>query len=262
MAILTTIASLFVILTCFNMIYSYINPITPNIDSFCHSTKRVTRRCIDMASIDFDGINDMMSFGNRMALSIRMPTKDVKIASQFISSPRRILDACWDKDKAKPILTDSNLYLLEFSTIMIPGLGQLKPEIEVTTKYSNGVLSMNSGNWTIKGSSGGIMKDSRFLRTFDIVLQGELKIKPTEGSGYVMADGWVEYRVQGSKPTFFRKAPSFLLDNTIKIIQAGVQEYATSVFMMRYLKSFRDYMRMGEPFVITSSPATKKDVLV
>lgn len=214
--------------------------------------------------------NELMSFGNRMGLNIQMPTRDITLASQFISNPQRILESCWDKDKFKKISANSNTYMLEFSTILIPGLGQLKPEIEVTTKYDDGVLSLNSGNWTIRGSSGGIMKDSRFLHTFDIHLQGELKVRQGQSTlqsmekpnpAYVIADGWVEYRVQGSKPTFFRKAPSFLLDNTIKLIQAGVQEYATTVFISRYLKSFRDYVRSGPVLVVNNSPA-KKNALV
>jgi len=48
--------------------------------------------------------------------------------------------------------------------------------------------------------------------------------------------------VSGLKPSIFRLAPPFLVDNTIKMIQERVQEYATAEFESRFKAAFREYM--------------------
>ncbi len=40
----------------------------------------------------------------------------------------------------------------------------------------NGTIFMTSGNWTLRGMSGGILKDSRFMQSFDVKLSGRLSI--------------------------------------------------------------------------------------
>jgi hypothetical protein len=196
---------------------------------------------------------EIMSFGNRMSINIKMPTRETIHAAHFLSKPSALIESCWDKDCLKQLNKDK--YIMMFQPVLIPGLGSIKPEIEVNLKYEDGVMSLESGNWTIRGSAGEIMKDSRFMHTFDIKLQGEIMVKnPSVSGGFVNACGWVDYRVQGAKPTFFRKAPAFLLDNTIRFIQHSSQEYATTVFTARFLKSFRDYMRRAPTIVSPPLP--------
>eukprot|EP01035_Chromulina_nebulosa_P019834 gene19834-25782_t len=187
-----------------------------------------------------------MSFGSKINLQLNLPTDDINAACSYISNPKEILFATWDKDKTKQ-LSDSK-FLLSFPLILLPGLGNIQPEIEVSMIYNNQRIILESGNWTIRATSGAIMKDSRFLSTFDIKLRGQLSLVPPTNqlsnnrTKYLQAVGWVEYKVQGSKPKFFRNAPNFVLDNTINIIQTMANDYATSVFVSRFTRAFREFM--------------------
>mmetsp|Transcript_21383 Transcript_21383/g.19454 ORF Transcript_21383/g.19454 Transcript_21383/m.19454 type:complete len:259 (+) Transcript_21383:113-889(+) len=194
------------------------------------------------------GLEDtsLMSFGSKINLQLNLPTDDINAACSYISNPKEILFATWDKDKTKQL--SDNKFLLSFPLILLPGLGNIQPEIEVSMIYNNQRITLESGDWTIRATSGAIMKDSRFLSTFDIKLKGQLSLVPPTNqlpknkSKYLQAVGWVEYKVQGSKPKFFRNAPNFVLDNTINIIQTMANDYATSVFVSRFTKSFREFM--------------------
>ena len=48
--------------------------------------------------------------------------------------------------------------------------------MEVNFATINGTIYMSSGNWTLRGMSGGVLKDSRFMQSFDVTLQGQLSI--------------------------------------------------------------------------------------
>ena len=48
--------------------------------------------------------------------------------------------------------------------------------MEVNFVNINGTIFMTSGNWTLRGMSGGILKDSRFMQSFDVKLSGRLSI--------------------------------------------------------------------------------------
>ena len=111
---------------------------------------------------------------------------------------------------------------------------------------------MSSGNWTLRGNQGAIVKDSRFMQTFDIKLTGAIKIVNNDNSYSitpslrnkpdVRATGWVEYKVQGEKPSIFKAAPPFVLNTTIMLIKDTVSEFATSQFSSRFLQAFRKFM--------------------
>lgn len=109
---------------------------------------------------------------------------------------------------------------------------------------------MSSGNWTLRGNQGAIVKDSRFMQTFDIKLSGAIKIvnanndngKTSRNTPDVRANGWVEYKVQGEKPSIFKAAPAFVLNTTIMLIKDTVSEFATSQFSSRFLQAFRKFM--------------------
>lgn len=56
------------------------------------------------------------------------------------------------------------------------GIDVINPEMEVNFVNTNGTIYMTSGNWTLRGMSGGILKDSRFMQSFDVKLSGRLSI--------------------------------------------------------------------------------------
>lgn len=62
---------------------------------------------------------------------------------------------------------------------------------------------------------------------------------PHTDSKNIEAKGWVNYQVEGEKPTIFKNAPPVVLDSTIKMIEMAVQDFATREFSVRLLKSFR-----------------------
>ena len=109
---------------------------------------------------------------------------------------------------------------------------------------------MSSGNWTLRGNQGAIVKDSRFMQTFDIKVTGAIKIvnanndnsMKSRNTPDIRANGWVEYKVQGEKPSIFKAAPAFVLNTTIVLIKDTVSEFATSQFSSRFLQAFRKFM--------------------
>lgn len=184
---------------------------------------------------------DNMSFGNRIELNIRLPTRESALATSFISNPASILETTWDGKKREKL--NKNMYLLKFREFPLPGVDTISPEIEVVLNFHDGKLMMSSRDWKIKSKTGALLKDSRFMKKFDINLEGELSIEQAApNASYVIARGWAEYKVQGTKPTVFRMAPSFVLDATIRLIQDHVQDYAKKEFASRFSKGFREYM--------------------
>lgn len=155
--------------------------------------------------------------------------------------------------------------MLKTNSFPIPGIDTITPEIEVDFVYDNGVIKMSSGNWTLRGTSGGIVKDSRFMRSFTISLTGQLGLanidisdstyesvppsllpssngKVVGSSSMITAKGWVEYTVEGEKPNIFKAAPPFVLDATIKLIKNSVNEFATLHFSAKLLRAFRMFL--------------------
>ena len=177
-----------------------------------------------------------------MDVQVRLPTRDRSVALEFLSTPRLIVESTWDANKIKQLGKDK--YLLIMPTFPLPGIDNITPEIEVDFLYTNETIVMRSGNWTLRGTSGGIVKDSRFMSSFEISIGGELKLSPAAAAAndIVSSIGWVEYRVQGTKPTIFRQAPSFVLNSTIMIIKDSVAVFVERVFAARLLSAFRSFM--------------------
>ena len=185
--------------------------------------------------------NSLMYFGNRIDLCIKLPTRDNAIATSFISNPTKIIETTWDGSKRTKI--NDNSYLLKFRDFPLPGIDSISPEIEVSIDFLDGKLKMLSKEWKIRSKTGALLKDSKFMKKFDIKLVGEIGIEESvPHASYVVARGWVEYKVQGTKPTIFRMAPSFVLDGTIRLIQDNVNEYASKEFSERFLKGFRQHL--------------------
>ena len=199
-----------------------------------------------------------MTFGSRVNIQITLPSRDVGTVSEFLQDEERLLDATWEPSKYRRLppsssSTSDKRYLLLFPELVLPGVDTISPEVEVQFQFSNGVIEMKSGNWTLRGVSGNVLKDSRFVQTFNIVVEGELGIAPYTAaavaangaqlsSSPIVANGWVEYRVQGEKPSVFKNAPQFVLDVTVKLIQETVSEFATNQFSTRLLRGFRQFV--------------------
>lgn len=200
----------------------------------------------------------VMTFGNRVDIQITLPTRDRTTALEYLQDESSLLESTWEKNKFQKIPAtihstgQEKKYLLLFPRLVLPGVDAISPEIEVQFIYANGLIEMKSGNWTLRGDSGNILKDSRFLESFNILVEGQLGIPPLANqqeqeigalsSTPVVTKGWVEYRVQGEKPSVFKNAPPFVLDVTIKLIQDTVSEYATNQFSTRLLRGFRSFV--------------------
>ena len=70
-----------------------------------------------------------MRFGNQMDLKIKLPSKDTRLATQFISNTEELIKCLWLEDKYRKIEKDK--YLLIMNPITIPGFSSITPEIEV-----------------------------------------------------------------------------------------------------------------------------------
>ena len=165
-----------------------------------------------------------------------------------------IIEACWDSGMYQQL--SEKTYLLKMSPLLLPGIDNITPEIEVDIVYNNEEIRMSSGNWTLRGNQGAIVKDSRFMQTFDIKLTGAIKIvnvnsdnsitssssSSSRNTPDIRANGWVEYQVQGEKPSIFKATPPFVLNTTIMLIKDTVSEFATAQFSSRFLKAFRKFM--------------------
>ena len=180
-------------------------------------------------------------------MNVNLPTRDIEKAKSFLSKTEYIVESTWMKGKQRNM--GKGVFLLQFLTLPI-GLDTITPEIEVEFLYDpeNYCIRMKSGKWQLIGKEG-VKKDSRFMNSFQIYLEGVLKIVPSPSSSsnsinnggngmmvtgkegesasqlasqsasQVMVDGWVRYAVEGEKPNIFKRAPQFILDNTISFIQ-------------------------------------------
>ncbi|KAJ1425689.1 hypothetical protein B484DRAFT_89170 [Ochromonadaceae sp. CCMP2298] len=197
-------------------------------------TKAYTHNRLMMSS------DEILKFGSSMNIDIRLPTKDRSLVAQFLNDTEYIVESTWDKAKIKKL--SANTYLLKFIAIPIPGVDIVTPEIEVKFENIEGVVVMKSGNWSLKGESGKILKDSGFMKSFDIQLSGRLEMsEPSDSNPLISTIGCVEYKVQGAKPKVFRRAPGILLDGTINFIQSRVADFVNRRFSAQMLAAFRAY---------------------
>jgi hypothetical protein len=115
----------------------------------------------------------------------------------------------------------------------------------VCITYGDGVVKLQSGDWALRGSSENVLKDSRFMKSFDINLTGTLYIEQVIDKlnrPIIEAKGKVVYEVEGIKPSIFKAAPAFVLKGVIDVIQDGVMDYTETQFASRFLKAFRLYV--------------------
>ena len=153
------------------------------------------------------------------------------------------METVYDKSMYQQLQPET--YRLQFAQIPIPGIDIVTPEIDVNFIAKNDIIVMKSGNWTLKGKSGLILKDSKFMQTFNIDIKGSLSIDNDKTSKdinkQIVTIGWVEYKVKGLKPKVFRNAPSFLLDKTISFIKTCVTTFVSIQFEPKLLESFRKF---------------------
>lgn len=187
------IPTIIVLVLNIQQIYTYVYPIGSNLNQYRHhyqtkffshsSSSSPSLSLLQSSSNSFNNekdSNNMLSFGNSMKIQIKFPTKDKELVQEFLADPSYLVESTWDSNKLKRITP--TVYLLQFIAIPIPGIDIITPEIEVSFENIDGIVYMNSGNWTIKGMSGKILKDSNFLKTFEINLVGQLMIIPPTSS--------------------------------------------------------------------------------
>lgn len=184
------IPTIIVLVLNIQQIFTYVCPIGSNFNQYRHHyqtkfshSSPPSLSLLQSSSNSFNNekdSNNMLSFGNSMKIQIKFPTKDKELVQEFLADPSYLVESTWDSNKLKRITP--TIYLLQFIAIPIPGIDIITPEIEVSFENINGIIRMNSGNWTIKGMSGKILKDSNFLKTFEINLVGQLMIIPPTSS--------------------------------------------------------------------------------
>lgn len=181
-----------------------------------------------------------------MQINIKLPTKDRALVQRFLNDPQYIVESTWDKNKMQRVeqTNTSSTFLLQFLAIPIPGIDIVTPEIEVKFETIDDIIYMSSGKWSLKGVSGNILKDSGFMKSFDISLVGELRASLPDKAALnqlVNTEGFVVYKVQGNKPNAFKRAPAFILDGTINFIQKCVADFVNKRFSAKMTNAFREY---------------------
>lgn len=63
--------------------------------------------------------NELLKFGDKLSISIKVPTKDTRILSSFLSIPHKMIEAAYDKDSITKISDDH--YLLKLASLTLPG---------------------------------------------------------------------------------------------------------------------------------------------
>eukprot|EP01038_Epipyxis_sp_PR26KG_P013658 gene13658-18330_t len=182
----------------------------------------------------------LISFGKAMKISVELPTKDTTMVNKFFKNPRNVVESTWAAGKFKNI--DNKTFVLQFISIPIPGVDVITPEISVDFfNDENNNIVMQSGNYTLRGNTGAVMKDTTFLKSFEIDINGKLwmQVNPTDQS--VSAEGLINYKVNGQKPVLLRAAPSFIVDGVIDFIQSNIGNFVTKKFSGRLQQSFRKF---------------------
>jgi hypothetical protein len=194
---------------------------------------------------------NLLKFGSRIPMNVALPTNDIELAKQFLSKTEYIVESTWMKGKQTNM--GKGTFLLQFLTLPI-GFDTITPEIEVDFIYDaqDSCIRMKSGSWQLKGKEG-VVKDSRFMQSFKIELEGVLTAVEGSTADGIIVDGWVRYGVKGEKPSIFKRAPAFILDNTIGFIQANVERFAYKEFTGRLLKAFRQFIVMDASSLQTSA---------
>lgn len=101
---------------------------------------------------------------------------------------------------------------------------------------------MQSKNYAV------LSRDKRFADSFDFNAHGELTVLcTTEKTSSVSAEGFVEYRVSGDRPSILQTAPPILLDGTIGFIKANIKDFVSKQFVDKFLRAYSRYTSIGLP---------------
>ncbi len=200
--------------------------------------------------------SDMLYLSNRMEIRIGLPTKDHTLAARFIEDEKKLLDATWEKGMYRVTSQKDKMYTLMFPPIIVPGVDTLSTSVQVNFEIEDGKIIMKSSDWSIRGKNGAILKDSRFMETFQVEIAGELSIRESQvikasavkaadigvPAPPVVANGWVQYKVEGEKPRALRSAPPVVMEATVNLIKKISQDFATKQFKERFSSSFRSFL--------------------
>ena len=112
----------------------------------------------------------LLTFGNTFPIAVSLPTPDVIMARKYLSDPNYIIETSWPSGTYKPMAVKGS-YKLGMGTFSIPGIQTIIPEIDAyfSVDPETGFINMKSGEWSITGSGQGILNDSNFMNSFQIV---------------------------------------------------------------------------------------------
>lgn len=222
-----------------------------------NSLDKMTQRGSSHLQASTDDYDDkMLSFSSKMDITMELPTTNHSLAGAFLENERKILDETWSRSNYVLLDRDKKKYRLTFPPIVLPGVDTILTTIDVRFEYQDGKITLISDNWTLKGKSGAILKDSRFVQSFNVEIKGELSVKEApviQASAIkaeqlrvpappVTAHGWVKYAVEGKKPKIFQQAPDIVLNTSIKLIKETVRDFASNQFRKKFLTAFRSYL--------------------
>lgn len=218
----------------------------------CRSCKK------QMLIADRDAATGRVVFKDEVMVSVKLPTPNRNIVESFIKSTEFITENVWDKLKLAKVSDDT--YLLQLSTIPVPGFSIINPEVEAKLTHRNGAAYVNFDKWLFKDGCGNILKDATFVSGLQIQLSGQVRIdtgsstelsestyirtsskkKSTVGGKplYLMCS--VEYNVIANRPTTLLDSAD-VEKKTINLVQSRVRDFMQVRLPVKLVKAFKAF---------------------
>lgn len=200
-----------------------------------------------------------LQFGNTMKIANRLPTRDLKQVQDFLQNPSLIVETVYDASKYTKHYP--GCYTIRFASIPIPGIDTITPEITLEFTSENNVINMKSKAWKLTSTK--LFKDSKFMNSFNILLNGyvEIDVVKSQQEGFIHTIGSVCYEVEGEKPMLLKATPNFILDKTIQLIQSCVEDFVSKRFSTRYLEAFKIYLQQSKQQLQQQQPVASNPIV-
>lgn len=238
------LAILFIVNLPFTSSFSFFSPL--------HHHESSSNRPLQMSSAETlldQTSKNMLKYGNRVEISFELPTTNQLIALEFLKSPSRLVETLWDSGKYSAI--EDGKYALQCRVITFPVFGSYFPEIEIEIQKSIGKQDFKTAGLTIYTA---LDKQSRadFMKSLEVSFVGSLYIVDAaeENNSNTQIKGFVEYNIQGEKPSFLKLAPAFLLQGAYKILHERVVTYTQKEVVAKFISSFQRYEGIMEEFSV------------
>ena len=199
-----------------------------------------------MQRVQFGLTDSFLSFGEEIAMVVKLPTKDDQKVRRFICN-EEIIRCLWPVDKLK--LQSKGCYKLYFESIILPPFGAtITPAVDVILIVENGKLFMQSGQFYFEGINKNVLSgDSGFLENFKFNLTGILSAISSDVSASSGVSSAVSanvcYTVSGKKPTLLKFAPPILMEQIINGIKTTMRRFTSQEISVKLLKGFREFDR-------------------